>query len=150
MMKIAEAITIKYAAELSISMDRVQGVLCAALEGGSNYWIDSVEIVYPEGHNPEDYKVGGKHHIDDLFDSPLYNVWRFHGGKLIFYVDMNEDGKLKKYELNLNKVIDGFRQMAAAEKCRADYWPNFVKENDDADTADCWLQLALFNDIIFG
>ena len=135
--------------------NRVQHLLCTALEGGSNYWIENVITVMPKGHKPEDYMAGGQHNIDDeivvIFDCPLYNAWRFEGGMLRFGVDMEENERITLHDFTMEKAINGLKLMAEGGHCRDDYWPTFLTDNgEDADFADCWLQLAVFGEIIFG
>ena len=30
------------------------------------------------------------------------------------------------------------------------HWRNFINENDDAETADVWFQLAVFGEVVYG
>lgn len=131
----------------NISLQRVQDMVCLALEGGSNYWIESVEVIYPEGHNPEDYASGGKHFVDDLYNNSLYNVWRFPGGALRFKVEIGNS--FKKFDLNNDSIQRGFELLSSGEYTHSRIWDAFEKENEDAEVGDCWLQLALFGELIF-
>ena len=138
------------ATEINVDRKRMMSLLCCALEGGSNYWIHHVRCVLPPTHTEEDYKKGGKHNIDDLFDNDLYNCWLYEGGKLVIFVDYEDGTKPKKHELTWEKAMEGLRLMREAKLCHSRYWMEFARENEDADVADVWLQLSILGECVFG
>lgn len=117
--------------ELKVSDERIQDLLCDALEGGSNYWIDSYQKVYPAGKSREDYKF------------PHLELPLTEGGSLIIDPGEGEEPK----PLDRAACLRGLQIMS--EKYPK-HFADFLAENDDADTGDVFLQCSLFGDVIFG
>lgn len=135
--KIAASVT----TTVEVSNDRALDLLVSAFEGWSNYWIQEVISNPPAGTKYEDFKEGGKYEPDDYY--PAYQILPFVGGSLTI-ID-NEDGT--KYCLNSVAITDGFQLMATKYP---HHWENFINENDDAETADVFLQLATMGEVVFG
>lgn len=133
--------TIKIAMETEVSMGRIQTLLCSAFEGGSNYWYRDLHISQmPEG---KESKKDFKHwHLE----VPL-----LPGGELSFrdMEDPDEDSVSADgyYRLDQFKIRRGLEMMA--KKCPK-HWMDFIMEDDDADTGDCFLQCCIFGDVIYG
>ena len=117
-----------------ISKDSVSGLLCDALEGGSNSWYVIREVHYPPGKQKEDFEF---YHIQ----VPLYE-----GGELVIDVFDNEEQYSGKI-LNLESIQKGLKLLHDFKEY--DHWGDFIRENDDAITGDVFLQLCLFGEIIF-
>lgn len=69
------------------------------------------------------------------------------GGTLIVEDLYAEEGDKDTYELTLEGVKKGL------EKMKEEYprhWADLVEENDDLITGDCFLQLAVFGEWIYG
>ena len=110
-------------------------LLVGAWEGGSNYWIESVEI----GGSPEKKTIVSS----DYF--PSFQLVPFLGGHL--KVTLDEEANNEVHELNLEKIKEAIvlmRQNFNGHYC------DWVKQNDDAATSDVFLQLCLFKDVIYG
>lgn len=141
-----------------ISIERIANLLCSALEGGSNYWYQIVEIIPPAGFNPQDSRtklefmsdtelakmMGREPKIYSHIDYPCNR-----GGALI--IRDIEDTDIKQpgapMRLDLEAMQRGLQLMVdKAPK----HWGDFLSENDDATTADVFLQLCLFGDVIYG
>jgi len=114
--------------------ERVQDLLCCALEGGSNYWYEIKRYVYPRGFTQQTLPINHRH-----LELP------FKGGAVII-VDA-EQPKAKEYRLDWAAMRRGLQILA--EKYPK-HWADFLAENEDATTGDVFLQLALFGDVIFG
>lgn len=101
-------------------------LLCSALEGGSNYWYQIVK------HNREQ---------DEYFHDIPFRI----NGELVIG---DTDGYLKEpIKLTLPDLYKAWALM------RIEYprhWADALQENDDAATGDVFLQLAMFNKIVFG
>ena len=115
---------------IKVTQQDIDDIMATALEGGINYWCCKAEVVG-----------------DYLGEFASEQISR--GGTLLL-VDA-EDGR--KYTLNLENFLCGLEK-AVAEHWFADYdWHN-GKELDtcnvDAEVADVIIQLALFNDVIYG
>ena len=110
---------------------RVQDLLCCALEGGSNYWYVITAYNYPEGHTRGD------------FEFPHLEL-PFRGGSLS--IADREDGEHLGV-LDREACERGLQVMA--EKYPQHY-ADFISENEDADTGDVFLQCALLGEIVYG
>ena len=116
-----------------ITKDRIFDLLTCAFEGGSNYWYCINKYVYPEGKTRKDYEF-------PYLQLPLDP----DGGVLIdSFEDKEHSGKL----LTLNRIGKGLRIMAEKEQ---QHFEDFINENEDAVTGDVFLQLCLFEEVIYG
>ena len=117
---------------------RLQYLLCNALEGGSNYWYRIDRFNYPEGKSDKDVEFA---HLEVPF---------MKGGSLLISTNgehPNPDRKDGKWTLNLVKLREGWVTMRHKYPTHYD---NAVRENDDAETGDVYLQCCLFGEVIFG
>ena len=130
-----------------ISDDQIRGLLCGAFEGGSNYWYDIVCTELAPGLTQSDFSEGGKMQLPD-------NYW--HWAELIPFVegcsliisDLEADSTDKKeYRLDRAALERGMQIMADKY---AHHFNDFVSMNDDAITADVYLQCCIFGDVIYG
>ena len=116
--------------EIKITQEDIDDIMCSALEGGINYWCCKAEVV-------------GKY----LGEWAHEQISR--GGTLKLY-DAEED---EVYELTLEKLLNGLKK-AITDGYYADY--EWVTSNGidtcqvDAEVADVIIQLALFDEIVFG
>jgi len=121
---------IKAIIEVDITEEDIDDIVCAALEGGVNYWCNRAEVV-------GDYL--GEYGHEQIA----------RNGTLLLH-DAEED---EVYELTLEKFVKGVR-MAIEQGFYADYgWYADGKIDTclvDADVADVIIQLALFDDVIYG
>jgi hypothetical protein len=116
--------------ELSITKEDIDDIMCTALEGGITDWCGRAKVVG---------KYLGEYGHEQIS----------HGGKLLLY-DMVED---TEYELTLEDLLKGIKM--AAEEGYYDNYEWFDGRtlntcNVDADVADVIVQLALFEDVIYG
>ncbi len=131
----ATAHTFPVTTTLQITEKRIADLLCGAFEGGSNYWVheatvhDLVKDGQPWG--PSEY-------------TPSYIRAPFSAGG---YVDLDPGEGEPIVRLDREALARGLKVMA--EKYPR-HWSDFLQENEDADTADCFLQCCLFGEIIFG
>jgi len=134
-------------AKVKIKDNRVMDLLCAAFESGSAYW------AIAEGINPpsdEEWK-----RIAKEFNSEgkyLY-LYPFGGGKVKIY-DKEDENELLGV-LNMDTIKRGLTYMANGKdkndkEIPMRHWDNFMKENEDAETADVFLQLCVMGEIVFG
>ena len=133
----------------SYSTVLVQDLLVTAFEGGCNYWLDSVMTVYPPGQNYADYKKGGKYYQVDGATEGCYNVWRFEGGKVHLFLqpECAEDHDQKRFDFTFENAVKGLELM---KEKHPRHWHDAMNDNSDAITADVWLQLCLFGEVVYG
>ncbi len=120
----------------TFSKEDIADLIVTALEGGINYWCRKAVIKKdPDGNFmnvlPEDQdKV--------VYASDVIG----YGGTLILFDAESSD----KWELTPENVQKGI-QMHCEKRNIA---PSGLMDNYDADDADCIVQYALFNEIVFG
>lgn len=116
--------------KIKITAEDIDDIMCSALEGGITYWCCKAEIV-------------GEY----LGECASEQISR--GGVLKLY-DSVED---TVYSLTLSDVIKGIK-LALQENYYADYgWCDGETLDTcqvDADVADCIIQFALFDDVVYG
>jgi len=117
-----------------IPAQRVADLICGAFEGGSNYWAAAVSIS-DDGRPWSD--VGAY-----ASDVPALG-----GSVEVVEHEAHDDSGRMVWVLDRLACERGLRVMAA------DYpnaWAAFLSDNDDATTADVFLQCALFGEVIYG
>ena len=114
--------------ETSLTIEEIDNIMVTALEGGINYWCGGVEVVG---------EYLGTYASDHLAN----------GGSIVLY-DLESP---EKWTLTKDMVIDGFIKWLKSG-CSQHVKPNKTVDwiAFDANDADCIIQYALFNKIIFG
>ena len=119
-----------------VQVRRLQGLLCSAFEGGSNYWYMIHDEVKPSA-------------MVDRFDGarvyPPVDYPTNPGGALL--IGSMLDPKDSSKRLDLAAIQRGL-QVMAEEYPR--HFGNFMDEADDATTADVFLQCCLFGKLVYG
>lgn len=114
----------------TVTPQDIDDIMVTVLEGGINYWCRKAEVVG---------EYLGEYASDQIS----------RGGSLILYDAESSDN----WELNLEKLLDGI-QKAIEDNWFSDYdW--YVGGgldccHIDGDVADVIVQLALFDEIVFG
>ncbi len=118
----------------TIPEERIEDLLVNAFEGGSNYWYIINSFNYPPGQTKQSLGIEFAH-----MQLPL------RGGSLS--IGDIEDRNVKEKILDRPAIIKGLQLMA--DKYPR-HWADFIEENDDAITADVFLQLAVWGEVIYG
>ena len=122
--------TIRVEREIKVTQQDIDDIIATAFEGGINYWCCKAEVVG-----------------DYLGEFASEQISR--GGTVRLY-DSVEDAT---YELTLENFMSGLTK-AIEENWYSDYgWCDghlIDTCNVDADVADTIIQLALFDDVIYG
>lgn len=105
----------------------IDDIMCAALEGGINYWCEHVDVV-------------GEY----LGEYASEQISR--GGTLIFH----DSVKIYQYKLTLDKFLKGLGIFIRERGLNAIYDIDIETLDIDAGDADSIIQYALFGDIIYG
>lgn len=105
----------------------IDDIMCAALEGGINYWCENVEV---EGE-----------YLGEFASEQISR-----GGTLIFH----DSEKAYRYELTLDKFLKGLEVFIRERGLDAIYDLDIETIDIDAEDADAIIQYALFGDIIYG
>lgn len=132
------------AVQQEIPLSRIADLLCCAFEGGSNYW-----YLIKESHAPSTDELPFR--TDEIRVFPHVDYPLNEGGYLIITTLEHDVHKGKKeWRLDLNAVKHGLRVMAALQPGHGGHhFPNFMAENEDAETGDVFLQCCLFGEIIY-
>ena len=121
-----------FTAKIDISTERIQDLLVTAFEGGSNHWYTDLQIVEDCGSTKYD-RTG---------------VHRFHivptcGGSVSLCAEDDD----AVHVLDAAAIQRGINVMALDHTAALF---DFLGENEDAETADVFLQCCLFGEVIFG
>ena len=109
-----------------IDKERVMELLCAAFEGGSNYWYSGAEAI----KQPEKFVTGW--HWTECY--PPY------GGK----IQITDDSGQPRV-IGFNQVVNGLKKMADEYPAA---WADVLQENIDAETGDVFLQCCVFGEVV--
>ena len=115
---------------VEITEERFEDLLCNALEGGVSYWADIDTSIHPPQEGDENIEFP---HL--AFTHPKY---------VIHVVDREDDGNT--FRLKLEDLKKGFQIWA--KDCPY-HFENFLKEDDDAVTADTFFQCCVFGEVIY-
>ena len=107
---------------IEVTDEHLDNILAGAFEGGSNYWIDKIDVAR------DDYK--GKKYASECVAA---------GGELYITTEGND-----KYLLTKSSLVHCIQTYLNESKHKN--WP----DGGDAYTDDCILQYALFEEIVYG
>jgi hypothetical protein len=102
----------------------IADLVVTAFEGGSNYWVDYIE-------------PGPLHHTD-----PKAYEGEFQQAFTVFAEDDEAP-----YTFNAAAVREGLKIM---QERYLRHYEDILADNSDADTADVFLQCALFGEVVYG
>jgi hypothetical protein len=121
---------------VEITPRRIADLMVSAIEGGSNYWC---QHVFLNSDAPKGYD-GPWYDNPAVYDDPNFGIEVMDG----------ETGE--RHQLRLHNIERAFMLMQAfgADNYKGRHWYDFLSENDDATTADVFLQLATFGEVVYG
>ena len=127
-----DKITINIPMNLDVSDDDLDNILVTAFEGGSNYWIDKIEV--------KDYK-------GCEFASHVISK----GGKLIIITDDEQLTLTKNKQLKgISKWFAEYYYPRQIVKHNLEMPSSFSDIDFDAGDTDIIIQLAIFNEVVYG
>ena len=130
----------KLTLKLEIPIKRLQDLLCGAFEGGSNYWYRIKRKHAPDG-DPATWP--NRNSTDTVY--PHIDYPSNPGGYLEICPD-DEPSKICKLDLAaMERGLEPFVKVANGR-----HFADFMAGNDDAETADVYLQCCLFGEIVYG
>lgn len=139
---------------VQIPVKRLVDLLVGSFEGGSNYWMSDVRIVYPPGMNPALGRemlqnAGREMGIDEdiIVHNPIY-LAPFVDGCGIKITEHDTSGVRQPKLLTLKSLEAGLRIMAGGKLVF--HFNDIIAENDDATTSDVLVQLAVFGELVYG
>lgn len=117
---------IMFNVQIEISRDEIENILINAFYSGIGQWAEVKKV-----NKPKDVEIA------------CWEVSPISGGSILIY-DFHEK---KIYNLNLKKIEKGLKVMSQKFP---KHFADFLSGNDDAITADVFIQCCLFQDIIYG
>jgi hypothetical protein len=118
----------------TIESQRIADLVTTAFEGGSNYWIETVSILKvppkPEG---EDHSYPW-YSFKNVYEDPDFQV----------KINVEDDDPVIFDHASIQRGLDYL------SKNYPRHINDILQENDDAETADAFLQACLFGDIVYG
>jgi|OM-RGC.v1.025801105 hypothetical protein len=130
--------------KISLSPYAVSSLLCAALEGGSNYWYEIVEYEFPEGITLDDFRKGGRFADPEWYWHPA-QIIPLQEGCSVVITDIEDD--TERWRLNRAAITRGIVTMSQKYPR---HWKNVGTSEEDAETGDVFLQCCLLGEIVYG
>lgn len=132
-----EAIIIKQ--DIVITKERLDDLLCSAFEGGASYWAIT----------------GVTQQQKDVVEAEFAYQVCLNGGEIEVFDAEEPDKKLgvlnaKRLEVALQCMALGQNEKGESKPALKKHFDNFINENDDAETADVFMQMAVMGEIVFG
>lgn len=122
---------------IEVSDERIYNLLCSANYGAIDYWVDRMTVVPGTEPNPEG--VDGPQGETEA--APLT------GGRWEIKSEGKRAGRKRTDTLDRAACERGLAVMAAKYP---QHFCDLLTENDDATTADVFVQCALFGEIVYG
>lgn len=136
---------------IKLTSQEIADIVTTAFEGGSNYWIVTVDVCrhYASGWHCERNLVRAKIKAGiELHEGPMYSLWKFWENDSNGYmIDFDEDEDIV---LTAEKVVKGLQAMAQTWAFVPAIERLLVSGQYDADDADLALQFALFGEVVYG
>lgn len=121
-------------ATVRIPNEKIENLIVTAVEGGSNYW---AKFKFPEG-----WKDKYKSYAHIPFQGGEIEVYDIETGKLL--------GVLNQATLQTGLQLMADRKDMTGKLVPARHFKALATDNEDAETADVFLQLAVMGEIIYG
>lgn len=116
--------------ECILTKQDIDDLMCTALEGGINHWCGKAEVI----DMPDSFEGWASEALSEGFDLKL--------------TDVDDDTDVpESWILTLDKFISGVKQAMIMYGYTS---IDGLIEAQDAEIADCIIQFALFNEIVFG
>lgn len=137
----------KITTTVEIEPKRIADLMVTAIEGGIGYWCKSVKLI--------DYSPGAEFAKDPDSVNWYDNINLYKDGNAALKIEVTEDepdeGDGKKI-IGLNEMEQAFvlMQTFGNGESKGYCWKDFLNENEDSITADVWLQLAVFGEVVYG
>lgn len=124
---------IEVKATVRMPNEKIENLIITAVEGGSNFW---ARFKFPDGWKDK-YK--------SCAEIP------FHGGDIeVFDVETGELlGVLNKATIQTGLQLMADRKDMTGKQVPARHFKNLATDNEDAETADVFLQLSVMGEIVY-
>jgi hypothetical protein len=143
-------LTMKIKCEWTVSPERVADMFIGAIEGGSTYWCAGIYWQDYDTPWPVNTQEPG---VVAYADPTLYTREDFKFEVLEIENEVVWDGDrpnapgLKRHTITSADILKGLQLMADEHNS---HFRDLMNENDDATTADVFLQLVVLGDVVYG
>ena len=148
--------TVPIAVTYNVPLERIGDLLVNAFEGNSAHWYFIADTYYPA---TVEFSVMGqnslrRHPADAVLNEGGYLLVRSVGESGEIGEEINGQTEwrldLEACRRALQMMADGKWKGSREYTRPARFWEAFINGSDDAETADVFLQLALFGEIVYG
>ena len=134
--------------EIEVTPRRIADLMVTAIEGGIGYWCKSVKLLdHPRTKELESPWYDDENLYSHDPNSMAAALISIEVAELDSSSEKNVEGI---WIINLASMEKAFVLMQEYGKPKGWHWQNFITENDDAETADVWFQLAVFGEVVYG
>ena len=138
-----------------ISKMRMSELLSTAWEGGSNYWVEVAEYIPPEGMSMKELHAKAwealpaeeKEFWKTSKGVPLYATLPFLPPSVKWKIAFKPTEDEDVAHLTPDNMRTAVERLTKKHKHIA---KRIMEENYDAGDADIWLQMAIFDEVVFG
>lgn len=123
---------------VSITTKQVMDQLCAAFEGGSNYWVMAA--------NP----VASAKELDATDKVVWWGHPEFFDGPFSFKIDFENPNEGPPYIDKTITPVEIAEGLALMAKSSPKHFATLIADDGDAATADVFLQYVVLGEIVFG
>lgn len=141
--------------------EQMCNMLVGAFEGGSNYWyfLKDLSMIPKVGYKPQtEYNIKSlgehkefdstqKHRMIDCLVHRIFEAAMLDIKVPVFDSEADEDDNEPLGYLTKESMIKGSYLMLQESP---EHFANIISENDDAETADVFLQYAVLGEIVYG
>jgi hypothetical protein len=125
---------IEVKATVRISNQKIQDLIVAAVEGGSNYW---AKFVFPQN-----YKQKCQNYYEIPFNNDNIEVYDSETDELLGY--------LNRMSIKVGLQLMADRKDMKGRVVPSMHFKNIATDNEDAVTADVFLQFCVMGEIVYG
>ena len=143
-------------------IQRITDLMVGAFEQSCGYWAQNARHELPEGFDMEAWREANGFtdrwsHGDKGYQTSNFYLAPFVGGVIILDEITDErTGETEERRLDLAAIQRGLALMAAGGPenkrwgCGSRHFSDWINEDDDATTADVFLQACVLGDIVYG
>ncbi len=125
---------IEVKATVRIPNEKIENLIVTAVEGGSNYWA--------RFQMPDNWKDKYKSYAQIPFEGGEIEVYDIETGELL--------GVLNRTTIQTGLQLMADRKDMTGKQVPTRHFKALATDNEDAETADVFLQLAVLGEIVYG
>ena len=128
-----------------ITPRRIADLMVTAIEGGIGYWCSGVKLRSAGDVNFDRVHKGPWYDNPEVYENPELKIE-------VIEAEGSDGTENVTHTIGLKEMEKGFvlLQTFGADHCKGYCWRDFLNDNEDAITADVWLQLATFGELVYG